>query len=395
MESHRRESAADEAGLWDARLRAPDCTDADRARFARWRDADPEHRLAFEKIQTIVATFRCHSGRADIRALRDAALRAQQQRHSRGRLLSVAAGVALLVLGSVLWATLRDATQPTPLEQLATLTEALFGHDRGGRYETGIAQRSTITLPDGSSVELNAKTRIKVAFTATTRTVELLHGQALFHVAKNPQRPFIVRAADRDIVAVGTAFDVRLDPSAMRVTLLEGKVRVTQDAYLERGDYRGASSLDTRTGAPGQGGEGQALSKPNDVYLQPGQQLVAPVFGARSRERARLAVSDAAAHGARFSQESAVVRAIDVSKVVGWRDGRVFLEDVTLAEAVAEMNNYSERQIRIADPQIGALRVNGMFRAGEQDGFVTALEQYFPVLAQHGRDSEITLTRRE
>src|SRR5690606_15701139 len=93
-------------------------------------------------------------------------------------------------------------------------------------YSTGIGQRSTVTLQDGSIVELNAQTRIKVAFGAERRSVQLLDGQAIFRVAKDASRPFVVHAGDREIIALGTAFDVRLDPSAMRVTLLEGKVAV-------------------------------------------------------------------------------------------------------------------------------------------------------------------------
>jgi transmembrane sensor len=342
MERQISDQAADEAGAWDARLRAHDCTDDDRARFARWRDASPEHREAFERIQTIVATFRSNIGRADVRALRDAAL-ATVRRRRKSHAWIAAAMVAALGLGVAILATL----------------------GRGGVYETGIGRKSTITLQDGSSVELNSRTRIAVAYTQATRTVQLLAGQALFHVAKNPQRPFIVRAADRDITAVGTAFDVRLDSDSVRVTLIEGKVRVSKDSYLEPSVGRAESLRSAETSAG-----------TNEIYLMPGQQLVA--------------------HQLRDStvMREATIRTIDISKVTGWRDGRVFLEDLTLAEAVAEMNRYSEVQIRIDDPALAVIRVNGMFRAGEQRAFVAALEQYFPITARHESDVLIALTRQ-
>ena len=71
---------------------------------------------------------------------------------------------------------------------------------------------------------------LKSDFNSTQRNVELIYGQALFHVAHNPSRPFIVRAADREITALGTQFDVRLDETSVRVTLIEGKVQVSQDS---------------------------------------------------------------------------------------------------------------------------------------------------------------------
>jgi transmembrane sensor len=88
------------------------------------------------------------------------------------------------------------------------------------------------------------------------------------------------------------------------------------------------------------------------------------------------------------------VRSVDIAKVTGWRVGRMFLEDLTLTDAVAEMNRHSPVQIIVGDPQIAGLRVNGMFRADEQEAFVTALEQYFPINARHNGDTEIILTLR-
>jgi transmembrane sensor len=228
----------------------------------------------------------------------------------------------------------------------------LIGSPRATLYETGTGQRSIRTLQDGSSVELNAQTQIKVVFTESARNVELLYGQALFHVAHDVGRPFIVRAADREITAVGTQFDVRLDSRSVRVTLIEGKVKASKSSGTE------------------------------GIYLAPGQQLITRLPGTHVE-------TDSA------SEATALVRTIDVAKVTGWRDGRIFLEDLTLTDAVAEMNRHSPIQISVADPKIARLRVNGMFRAGEQEAFVTALEQYFPIAAQEHGDSEIILTSRK
>jgi transmembrane sensor len=446
------EQIADEAGFWDARLRAPDCTGADRAAFAAWREKDPAHRAAFEQLQTVVAALRNEGSRADVRALRDAALRITKQSRSHKFTFAVAASLATLAVAATIWTTLPDGARRAPLRELAAITARItgLGSELANTYETGIGQTSTITLQDGSSVELNAKSRIKVAFNESRRSVELVDGQAFFHVARSPQRPFIVRAGNRDIVAIGTAFDVRLDEKSVKVTLIEGKVRVSRQSVLasaaaaqeagtknesaqgkaaapilsasqeRQGKAQPSSSrlradglvaCDGRVAKDGRPGisaeqacsaEGgarrgdearEASSGSGEIFLAPGQQLVALLNAAGEGDRRPYEASSRQSQ-AGSGAESVLVRNIDVAKVTGWRDGRVFLEDLTLADAVAEMNRHSPVQISVNDPKLASLRVNGMFRAGEQQAFVTALAQYFPITAEHHGEARIVLIPR-
>lgn len=367
MERQKREEIAEAAGFWDARLRAPGCTDKDRQDFAAWRDANPAHREAIERLQSIVSTLRRERSRADLRAFRDAALAMANRRRKRV-MWSVAASVSTLMLAALL-----VALGP----QIAG-----FSWGQGDTFYTGTGQRSTVTLPDGSAVELNSETRIQVAFRAERRSVELLEGQAIFQVAKDPLRPFVVQAGDREIVAVGTAFDVRLDSSAVRVTLLEGKVAVTPQGGAaalelpmpvlpasERVDQHRTSAVSVT----------QRRERSETVYLSPGQQLMI----ARH-------VDEKASASARQLE----VREIDVARVTSWRAGQVFFEDFGLAQAVAEMNKYSAVQISIEDDALEGLRINGMFRAGEQQAFARALEEYFPIVAERHSDTRIVLKAR-
>ena len=364
MESRISDQVAEEAGYWDARLRSPDCGGVDRARFSKWRDANPEHREAFERLQTVLTGLRRNIARADVRSLRDEALRAEKSNSPRKRAFVAAAAIATLVVGAALWTTLPDRFQRAPFSESVAMTESLFGVQRSEIYETGIGQRSISTLQDGSSVELDAKTRVKVVLNERARNVELIYGQALFHVAHDAKRPFIVRAADREITAVGTQFDVRLDGTSVRVTLIEGKVKVS----------------------------GEPLR--SEAYLMPGQQLIARLPGTHEKRLGNSSMSGSNQLDSSTSDGDALVRSVDIGKVTGWRDGRIFLEDLSLADAVVEMNRHSPVQITVADPQIASLRVNGMFRAGEPRAFVTALEQYFPIAARDYGDTEIVLTRR-
>lgn len=351
------EAVAEQAGNWDARLRAPNCTDADRANFTQWVNEDPVHRAAFEELQAAVATLRDEVSRADVRALRDAAL--AMAHRLRRRKYAVAASVCLFFMTA----------------GLISVSGELWA---GSNYSTGIGQQSTVTLPDGSSVLLNASSKIKVLFSDERRYIKLVKGQALFRVAKNPRRPFIVRAGDREVVALGTSFDVRLEQHSVRVTLIEGKVSVERASG--RSDSVEVKQAPVRTAAVRKSMP-RTVSPSEEVLLTPGQQFVAA-----------LTPGSGTSSGV-IEQSTSLVRAIDVDKVTGWRNGRVFLEDMSLTEAVEEMNRHSQIKVVIDDPELRQVRVNGMFRAGEQDAFVAALEEYFPIGSSR-REGEIVLTAR-
>jgi transmembrane sensor len=342
-------TVADQAGAWDARLRSPDCTDEDRARFAAWRDADPLHRQTFERLQVIVATLRHERSRADIRALRDEPLNSDFHRRRRTWLGTAAASIVALAIGIFVWMS------PSPdwlREPVQTMVTRLSGAQV---YSTDTGQRSTFMLDDGSSIDLNARSRIEVRFSETRRDVTLVEGQALFNVAKDPRRPFIVHAGDRQVLAVGTRFDVRLDSASVQVTLLEGKVRVEENTALWR--------------------RGQ------EIELTPGKQLVARLNPAPAQPQSPKSATN-------------VVRDIDVAKVTGWREGRIYFDDLSLEEAIREMNRHSTVHIRIESPELAELRINGMFKAGEQELFVSALQEYFQIQAQRRGAREIVLTNR-
>jgi transmembrane sensor len=368
MDRQKRDAIAEAAGFWDARLRAPGCTDSDRRDFAAWRDADPAHREAFERIQTIVTTLRDERSRADLRALRDAALAMADRRRTRVR-WTAAASIGVLALTALLW-----ALAPRVAE---------LGWGAANTFQTGTGQRSTVKLQDGSTVDLNSRTRIRVAFSDARRSVTLLEGQAIFQVSKDPSRPFVVHAGNREIVALGTTFDVRLDAAAVQVTLVEGKVAVVPEGGAT-GDLKLPVAVPDASVDSPQAGTASAPhqrgARPDAVYLSPGQQLVVSRSGGAEK------VSAQAAHPE--------PRAIDVTKVTSWRNGYVFFEDLGLAQAVAEMNKHSKVQIVLADPSLDAYRINGMFRAGEQQVFAQALEAYFPIAVEQRDETRIVLHAR-
>jgi len=178
---------------------------------------------------------------------------------------------------------------------------------------------------------LDTDTAVDVLFAGAARQVRLVRGQALFDVAKDPSRPFTVVAGDRRITALGTKFDVSIDPAALKVVLVEGRVAVSHD---------------------------RPTPAAAAVILRPGQKLTAP------------------------PGERGEVSPTDVQAATMWRHGMVSLEDVTLAEAVAVLNRYSTRRITIADPDVAALRVSGVFRTGAPDGFIASVAEVLPVTSR-------------
>lgn len=339
-----RDAQAAAAG-WDARLRSPDCSAAERQSFRDWYDKNQCHREAFDRLQIALTGLRHAVDHPQLRALRD---QARETVHRAGRLRrwrrTAAAAASVAVLGFFATFVVREGLQRRPIQTEAVLPRATVAADaRVSSFATGRGERRTVILPDGSSMTLNTGTRVEEEWLPSERRVRLIEGQALFRVAKNPSRPFIVTAGERTVTALGTAFDVRLQGDQVQVTLLEGRVAVR--------------------------GVGTAAPQPA-LELKPNEQLVS-------------------AHGALLT-----VRSVDVAVATSWAEGQVFFTDETLSAAVGQMNQYSTTQIVLADPQLAEYRINGMFRAGNQDGFVGALTSYYPIESRRDESGRIVLSRR-
>lgn len=326
------------AATWFARRRGG-LTAHEELEFATWLATDPANRAAYDDVVQIWKI----AGQAanDPRTTR---MRGQAQMiRRRPRYLAIqvmaAAAVTLMVLGAGSWRFHRLTTASTPPIMSAA---PLF-------FQTAVGERSTVMLDDGSVVTLNTGSKLRVDFTPTRRDVSLLAGQALFQVAKDRSRPFVVTAGDRQVVAVGTEFDVRLEPQGLRVALLEGRVKVRP-------------TIPARSA-----GRTSAAEMPQEpemvVTLEPGEQLSAMTGGA------------------------AVVRRAVVADLVSWREGRVRFDDTPLADAAAEMNRYSRTPIVVADPHVAKIRVSGAFRTGQSRSFVASITDLFPVRAEVTKDA--------
>lgn len=196
------------------------------------------------------------------------------------------------------------------------------------RYATAIGETRTVVLPDGSSVVMGGLTKVSVSYRQDVRRIELVEGQALFNVAKEPERPFVVRSGNGMITARGTEFDVKRDTDNMTVTLVHGAVDVNA------------------TNA----------SKARDVRLRAGMQVHVSAVGNMS--------------------EPAFV---DVRRVLAWREGQLNYENAKLSTIVADLNRYSPRPITIDDDAVGATRVSGSIRTMAIENWLAGLATAFDI----------------
>ena len=213
----------------------------------------------------------------------------------------------------------------------------------------------TVTLTDGSFVQLNIDSQVVEQFTASERHVLLVQGEAHFSVTKNPARPFIVRAGELQVRAVGTAFNIKLQSSVVDVIVTEGRVQV-------------ASATDADHFAPS-----SALN-----------------VGGRAVLRSDLSVTTDLSQALVCSQ----LAPTEMVRALAWREPLLRLGGATLAELALEFERSTGRRLVFADPAIAELRFGGRFRAGDLEGFTQVLANTLDIEVEYAADGTITLRKR-
>lgn len=337
------ETIADQAAQWSDLLRHRDSRSQLREAFERWLAESPTHAETFERIDNAHALARAAGDSSQMAALERETLArvAARRRATRRRSFAIAAGLAAAVVGGLAvtggsWHALRELP--------AQVRYAMAGDSY---YSTDVGARRTVKLEDGSVLTLNTNTRVVVHFEPHTRGLTLLGGQALFEVAHDKTRPFIVAAGGHRVTAVGTAFDVRVTPQSFAVTMLEGRVAVQDEAAAAVSTDDDAASHSTRAAV--------AATSIAPVELAAGDQMV--VDGAAPP----------------------VIHKADVERALSWREGQLIFRNDRLADAVAEVNRYSTRRIELSDDAVGNLRVSGIVNTGNTAVFVETMTNYYPV----------------
>jgi transmembrane sensor len=211
-------------------------------------------------------------------------------------------------------------------------------------YRTEKGEVRLVPLEDGSSITLNTASEVQVRYSRDHRQVTLVAGEALFDVARDLTRPFVVEAGDTEVRAVGTSFTVRrLATTPVEVLVRQGVVEVSQPSAPSRPPQRIAANV-------------RAVATPqSDLVATP-------------------------------------LPPAEVGRALAWREGMLSFEDMTLRDAAAEFARYSDVRIEFADPAIASETVTGLYAANNPRGFARSVALSLNLNAENERNA-VTLRR--
>jgi transmembrane sensor len=309
------------ASRWLAARDAGPFTSAESEEFNRWLDEDIRHRVAYLRME---ANWRRAERLRELKPLEGQAQPDLLAKPAKRRWpMALAASVLVAALAGA-WAWQQQ-----------------FGWQH---HDTGVGCLEHIVLEDGSVIDLNTNSDLRVRLSEDRREVRLLRGEARFQVAHDSERPFSVEAAGTAVRAVGTSFSVRVhDGRQVNVLVAEGQVAVATDRLA--GSAKGVSQLEAGD---------EALVFPDRVSV--------------SRVEPQL-----------------------VARRMAWTSGRLEFRGESLADAVAEFNRYNRRQIQLSEPGLASLRVGGSFTSTDPDSFVDALASAFNLHADNQENGAILL----
>ncbi|HEV7613669.1 MAG TPA: FecR domain-containing protein [Steroidobacteraceae bacterium] len=361
------EQVYQEASEWFVEFRSGDLDDAGRRRFDLWARKSPEHLAAYLEIAAIwsegsaldsdlkwdpqalvaqcavdatnVVPFTDRSGTAIAVAQSNTAsdlapekFDVQQSRPAKSspHWFKIAASIAAvgLIVGTAIW----YQTFRMPI------------------YATTFGEQRSITLTDGSLIDINSHSKIRVRYSAREREVDLLEGQALFHVAKNPSRPFLVSSATTQVRAVGTEFDVYQKQGGTVVSVVEGRVAVrlrSEAAGRVAADFpRVTAAHQDESGArkPENGGNAPMI-------LAAGEQVLVTSTAMKK-----------AAHP-------------NIASATSWTQRQLEFESASLSEVAEEFNRYNDRQLVIEDPTLYDFHITGVFSSSDPASLVRFLRE--------------------
>jgi transmembrane sensor len=266
------------------------------------------------------------------------------------------------------------------LAAIATTWSTVAVQSRAQTIRTERGERREVALADGSVVQVDPATDIRVKFQEHERRVLIKKGRALFRVAKNPQRPFLVQVDETVVRAVGTAFGVERRDLGTVVTVAEGRVAVLrgQDSWptaseeprprADSGEIAPRASAGT-AGSRQQGGRsaGASLSE-SPIFLDAGQQLTVQRTGSAEP-----------------------VRKVDASRELAWAEGRLVFQDTPVTEVIAQFNRYNRVQLHVVDPALARRSISGVFDAADPESFIEFVALVTPIQVRREQDLDITI----
>jgi transmembrane sensor len=296
-----------EAATWLARLHADDKSPADECTFRIWLAADPCHAAAFEAVTEVWDV----TGAAWTDAV--AVPREAAPTTRRRALMAGVAGIAAAATGFAVWQT-----------------------SYAGVYETATGEQKHVVLADGTQVFLDTDTRIHASYDSRTRFVSLERGRCNFNIMESDERPFVVDAAAKRILAGHTELDVRRDGDDVCVIMVQGSASVMDKNDRQRTELRRGDRLTANAGRI-------LVDRPKLLPL------------------------------------------------LAWQTGQAVFDNDSLSDAVHEMNRYSVVKLEISDPSVARMRISGVYRVGDNAAFGRSIAALLPVTLEFA-NNQVRLT---
>ncbi|VVQ18929.1 Protein FecR [Pseudomonas fluorescens] len=297
----------DDAARWFVRLQEPAIDADEQQRFDAWLNQHPQHRDEFQLLQGLWSA-------ADLLPAPrlKALVETPPTRRQRRPMLryAVAASVLAVALGLGLFSGLN--------------------HPGGYRAEfaTALGERKHVALPDGSVIDLNSRSRLLVRYEKDRRVIELSEGEAMFSVAHDTSRPFVVETGNGKVTVTGTRFDVRRDIAQTRVAVEQGTVKV----------------------------QGRDAADDQFINLTAG-------LGTSVDAQGKVAAA----------------YAVNPAELTAWRSGKLVFNNASLSEVAAEVSRYRQKPLTVANPTVASLRLTSVFKSDNTDALLKALPSILPV----------------
>lgn len=319
------EKAHNEAIRWHVRLGDNMASEADWIAFTDWLGAEDQNRQAYDSVEDMVIDL------AEIQQVKTepaVVTKANKVVDARSRWGNIRT-----------WSAAAAAIAATIIMVIGGRNFMTDGYSVQ-EYATAKGEQRLITLADGSTVQLNTNSKIKVMFEDKIRKTELAYGQAIFKVTKNTDRPFLVSLGDSQVYVVGTVFDILRHKNEITVTVSEGVVKV---APIKK------SSLQ------------------KSARLLPGSQLV------HKEGTADINITD-----------------VNPSIVMAWEKGYLEYDEVRLADVIEDLNRYFPIPIRVVGLAKDK-RFSGIIRTADEQDALLILSEGLPVYVEKGRDEMLVL----
>lgn len=355
----------EEAATWFVAFRREDLDSQAREDFHSWLKRSPEHIRAYLEIAAIYADIPAPEGGRTPPELIAKARSSPDINvvHFTSRGAAVAGPQA--TPPSMRWGRAWQVAAAAFVFAFVSVGAWLYAERN--TYSTGIGEQRSVTLPDGSIVQLNARSKLRVAFQERQRDLQLLEGQALFRIAKDRNRPFVVHAGAASVRAVGTQFDVYRRSTRTTVTVLEGTVAVLSapaaSGPATSGDFSGSTSMPAPKSAQGE------LVQAGEMLLVAGEQAVVT------------------------SSHASKAQPANIAGAIAWTRHELVFDGTPLGEVVEEFGRYSTHRLILDSPELATLRISGQYTSTSPESLLRFLSLQQGVVVTRG-DHETHIRRQ-